>query len=147
MSYDMARQFEVCRASNGFEVPILQPGGTAMDDSEARRELISARLLSFGGRGVTGAVDSSTVAYQHLGQRGAHVLPLLERVIEEGAPAGRAYAATLLSELDGHAGRAAWERLVDQSGQVRYYRGCVCEELTLGEYARRSLSTPMPCAK
>jgi hypothetical protein len=60
-------------------------------------ELIAARLLLFGGRGVTGAVDSSTVAYQYLG------------------------------------------RLADQSGPVRYYRGCVCEELPLGEYARRSL--------
>ncbi|MFG1644415.1 hypothetical protein ACGFMK_29370 [Amycolatopsis sp. NPDC049252] len=38
-----------------------------VDDGEAVAELIAARLLSFGGRGFTGAVDSSTVAYRHLG--------------------------------------------------------------------------------
>jgi hypothetical protein len=113
-----------------------------MDDSEAVTELITARLLSFGGRGFAGAVDSSTAAYRHLAQRGAQVLPLLERVAEEGTPAGRAYAATLLSELDEPRGRAAWERLSGEPGQVRYYQGCVCEELTLGEYARRSLRQP-----
>ncbi|MFG1644414.1 hypothetical protein ACGFMK_29365 [Amycolatopsis sp. NPDC049252] len=44
-----------------------------------------------------------------------------------------------MSELDDRAGRAAWERLADESGLIRYYRGCVCEELPLGEYARRRL--------
>lgn len=116
-----------------------------MDDGEAVTELIAARLLAFGGRGVTGAVDSSTVAYRYLGRLGVHALPLLERVIEEGTPAGRAYAATLVSELDDQAGRAAWERLADQSGQIRCYRGCVCEELSLGEYARRSLRAMRTC--
>ena len=116
-----------------------------MDDDDAVAELIAARLLSFGGRGFAGAVDSSTVAYRYLGRLGAHALPLLERVIEEGTPAGRAYAATLVSELDDQAGRAVWERLADQPGRVRYYRGCVCEELPLGEYARRSLRAMRTC--
>jgi hypothetical protein len=39
-----------------------------------------------------------------------------------GTPAGRAYAAALVSELEEQAGRAAWERLADRLGQVRYYR-------------------------
>jgi hypothetical protein len=106
---------------------------TDVDDNEAVTELITARLLSFGGRGVTGAVDSSTVAYQHLGRLGGHALPLLERVLEEGTPAGQAYAATLVRELDEQAGRAAWERLANESGHVQYYRGCVSSELSLGE--------------
>ncbi|EOD70230.1 hypothetical protein [Amycolatopsis vancoresmycina] len=110
-----------------------------MDDGEAVAELVTARLLSFGGRGVTGAVDASTLAYRHLAGLGAHAVPLLERVLEEATPAGRAYAATLLSELDEPAGRAAWERLAGEPGQVSYYRGCVHETLSLGEYARRNL--------
>ncbi|WP_103352024.1 hypothetical protein [Amycolatopsis sp. CA-128772] len=110
-----------------------------MDASEAVTELLTARLLSFGGRGFAGAVDPGTAAYRHLAHLGAQAIPLLERVVEEGTPAGRAYAATLLSELDEPAGRAAWERLADEPGQIRFFQGCVCEELTLGEYARRSL--------
>jgi hypothetical protein len=110
-----------------------------VDDNEAVAELITARLLSFGGRGVTGALDASTVAYRHLQHRGARALPLLEWVLEEGTPAGRAYAATLLGELDGEAGRAAWERLADESGRMLFDRGCVGSELSLGDYARSSL--------
>ncbi|MEV6830661.1 hypothetical protein [Amycolatopsis sp. NPDC051102] len=110
-----------------------------MNDTEALTELMTARLLSFGGRGFAGAIDPSTAAYWHLAQRGAEAAPLLERVLVEGTPAGRAYAATLLTELDETAGRAAWERLSGEPGRVRFYQGCVSEELTLGEYARRSL--------
>lgn len=110
-----------------------------MDDSEAVTELMAARLLSFGGRGFAGAIDSSTAAYQHLSGRGSDALRLLSRVLEEGTPAGRAYAATLVSEVDEAAGRAAWERLAGETGLVQYFRGCVSEELPLGEYARRSL--------
>lgn len=110
-----------------------------MDDNEAVAELITARVLSFGGRGVMGTLDTSTVAYRHLQRRGAQALPLLERVLEEGTPAGRAYAATLLGELDRQAGRAAWERLAAESGRIRFDRGCVGSELSLGDYARSSL--------
>jgi hypothetical protein len=110
-----------------------------MDDGEAVKELIAAKVLAFDGRGFAGTVDASTHAYRHLAGLGAHAVPLLERVLEEGTPAGRAYAATLLSELDEPAGRAVWERLAGDPGMIRYYRGCVSEGLSLGEYARRSL--------
>jgi hypothetical protein len=110
-----------------------------VDDDEAATELITARLLSFDGLGVSGAFDSSTVAYRHLRQLGAHALPLLERVLEEGTPAGRAYAATLVGQSDEQAGRTAWERLTGESGRIQYYRGCVGSELSLGAYARSSL--------
>lgn len=112
-----------------------------MDDGEAVTELSTARLLAFGGRGFAGAVDASTHAYRHLAGLGARAVPLLERVVEEGTPAGRAYAATLLSELDEPAGRAVWERLAGEPGLITFYQGCVCEELSLGEYARRTLRT------
>lgn len=111
-----------------------------MDDDEAVTELITARLLSFGGFGFRGTVDSATVAYRHLQQLGAHALPLLERVLEDGTPAGRAYAATLVGLLDEQAGRSAWERLAGESGRIRYYSGCTASELSLGDYARSSLA-------
>lgn len=110
-----------------------------MDDDDAVAELMTARLLSFDGQGFAGNLDSSTVAYRHLRQLGAHALPLLERVLEGGTPAGRAYAATLVGQLDGQAGRTAWERLAGEPARIRYCLGCVSCELTLGEYARSSL--------
>jgi len=96
---------------------------------------MTARLLSFDGQGFMGNFDSSTVAYRHLHQLGVHALPLLERVLEKGTPAGRAYAVTLVGQLDEQAGRAAWEQLAGESGRIRYSLGCVGYELSLGEYA------------
>lgn len=110
-----------------------------MDDDEAVTELLTARLLSFDSQGFVGNFDSSTVAYRHLHQLGVQALPLLERVLEEGSPAGRAYAVTLVGQLDEQAGRRAWERLTDEPGRIRYSLGCVSYELSLGEYARGSL--------
>jgi len=111
-----------------------------VDDDEAVTELVTARLLSFDGLGFMGTFDSSTVAYRHLRQLGAHALPLLERVLEAGTPAGRAYAATLVGELNEQAGRTAWGRLAGEPGRIRFYRGCVGAELSLGDYARSSLA-------
>lgn len=110
-----------------------------MEDDDAVTELMAARRLSFGGQGFAGNLDSSTVAYLHVQQLGVHVLPLLERVIEEGTPAGRAYAATLVGQLDEQMGRTVWGRLIDEPGRIRYSVGCVSYELSLGEYARSSL--------
>ncbi|WP_328649106.1 hypothetical protein OHS58_18035 [Amycolatopsis sp. NBC_00348] len=110
-----------------------------MDDDEAVTELMTARLLSFNSQGFMGNFDSSTVAYQHVQDLGVRALPLLERVLEEGTPAGRAYAATLVGQLDDQAGRTAWERLAGEAGRVRYSLGCVGYELSLGEYARSCL--------
>lgn len=110
-----------------------------MDDDEAVTELMTARLLSFNSQGFMGNFDSSTVAYQHMQQLGVHALPLLERVLEEGTPAGRAYAATLFRQLDEQAGRTTWKRLAGESGRIRYSLGCVGYELSLGEYARSCL--------
>lgn len=110
-----------------------------MDDDEAVTELMTARLLSFGSQSFVGNFDSSTVAYQHLQQLGVHALPRLERVLEEGTPAGCAYAATLVGQLDEQAGRTVWERLAGEPGRIRFSLGCVGYELSLGEYARSSL--------
>jgi len=113
-----------------------------VDDNEAVSELIAARLLSFGGIGFAGRLDPSTDAYHHLRKRGEQALPLIERVLDEGTPAGRAYAATLLKHLDEQAGNAAWERLAGEPGEIRFYSGCISSGFPLAEYARRAIDLP-----
>lgn len=115
-----------------------------MDDDEAVTELMTARVLSFESQGYVGNLYSGTVAFRHLRRLGVRALPLLAAVLENGTPAGRAYAATLIGRVDARAGRAVWERLAGEPGRIRWSVGCVTYEPSLGEYARCSLEGRHP---
>jgi len=104
--------------------------------------LAQAGTVAFGGVGIASTTLPETAAYLALGRRiddapaEAELRPELERLVATATPAGKVYAADLLSRLDPAAGRRAWERLADDPAQVSTFTGCVMGRTTLAEYAR-----------
>ncbi|RLP83412.1 hypothetical protein EAD89_27605 [Micromonospora sp. BL4] len=110
----------------------------------AADELVAADTLAFGGVGFAGEVLPVTEAYHRveaaLDDHPEEVRRQLDRVLAEGSPAGRAYAATLLERLDPTAARAAWTSLRDDRTEFTTFVGCVMGRTTLGDYATQRLA-------
>ncbi|RQX15679.1 hypothetical protein [Micromonospora arida] len=107
-------------------------------------ELVAADTLAFGGVGIAGTLLPVTEAYHRveaaLGDHPEEVRRQLDRVLADGTPAGRAYAATLLERVDPEVARAAWTSLRDDPSEFTTFVGCVMDRETLGTYASRRLA-------
>ncbi|MEV4540296.1 hypothetical protein [Micromonospora echinaurantiaca] len=107
-------------------------------------ELAGADTVAFGGVGIAGTLLPATEAYRRveaaLAEHPEQVREHLDRLLAEGSPAGRAYAATLLVRLDPAAGRAAWSALAEEPGEFTTFSGCVMGRATLREYATERLA-------
>ncbi|MEU4401460.1 hypothetical protein [Micromonospora orduensis] len=107
-------------------------------------QLVSADTLAFGGVGIANTLLPVTEAYHRveaaLADHPEEVRRQLDRVLAEGTPAGRAYAATLLERLDPAAARAAWTSLRDDPTEFTTFVGCVMDRETLGNYATQRLA-------
>ena len=104
----------------------------------AVRKLANADVLAFGGVGIAGRILPATAAYQDVADRlgdDDKVRPQLAWLLANGSPAGKAYAATLLQELDPVAGREAWRSLVKDRSEFTTFSGCIMGRTTLAEYA------------
>ncbi|MEV4717186.1 hypothetical protein AB0J94_08305 [Micromonospora noduli] len=112
--------------------------------SAAVDELVAADTLAFGGVGIAGTLLPVTEAYHRveaaLSDHSEEVRRQLDRVLADGTPAGRAYAATLLERVDPEAARAAWTSLRDDPSEFTTFVGCVMDRETLGTYASRRLA-------
>ncbi|MBE1485947.1 hypothetical protein [Plantactinospora soyae] len=113
------------------------------DLTSAVRELATADVVAFGGVGLAGQVLPPTEAYRvieaALPERAEAVRSRLDWLLGNGSAAGRAYAATLLGEVDPAAARAAWRALVDEEAELTTFSGCLMDQTTLGEYAAARL--------
>ncbi|WP_328422283.1 hypothetical protein OG470_08010 [Micromonospora sp. NBC_00389] len=107
-------------------------------------ELVGADTLAFGGVGIAGTMLPVTEAYQRvwaaLDDHPEEVRRQLDRLLAEGSPAGRAYAATLLERIDPATARATWTSLRDDPTEFTTFVGCVMGRTTLGDYATQRLA-------
>ncbi|MEV6932344.1 hypothetical protein AB0M46_48725 [Dactylosporangium sp. NPDC051485] len=107
------------------------------------RQLADADTLAFGGVGIAGTLLPATKAYfaveEGLRQHGDELRPRLEALLDRATPAGRVYAAELLTHTDAAAGRAAWLRLEDSHAEVKTFNGCIMGSTTVGRYAAERL--------
>ncbi|MEU8295975.1 hypothetical protein AB0C04_01625 [Micromonospora sp. NPDC048909] len=110
----------------------------------AVEELARADTVAFGGVGFAGTLLPVTEAYQRvaaaLAERPEEVREQVDRLLDRGTPAGRAYAATLLERVDPAAARAAWTALRDDPAEFTTFTGCVMDRATLREYAAQRLT-------
>ncbi|MGC4856747.1 hypothetical protein ACLQ24_26100 [Micromonospora sp. DT4] len=110
----------------------------------AADDLMAADTLAFGGVGFAGEVLPVTEAYRRveaaLDDHPEEVRRQLDRLLAEGSPAGRAYAATLLERTDPAAAQAAWTSLRDDPTEFTTFVGCVMGRSTLGDYATQRLA-------
>ncbi|GAA3280579.1 MULTISPECIES: hypothetical protein [Dactylosporangium] len=105
--------------------------------------IADADTLAFGGVGIAGTLLPATKAYfaveEGLRQHGGDLRPRLEKMLDKATPAGRVYAAELLTHADAAAGRAAWQKLSGQRGEVKTFTGCIMSSTTLERYAEERL--------
>ncbi|WP_433212292.1 hypothetical protein ACQP00_52225 [Dactylosporangium sp. CS-047395] len=110
---------------------------------EELKLLAAADTLAFGGVGIAGALLPATKAYfaveEALRRDGHDLRPRLEALLDKATPAGKVYAAELLTHVDAAAGRSAWERLRGQSGEVKTFQGCIMGSTTVARYAEERL--------
>lgn len=113
----------------------------AFDDE--LQQLADADTLAFGGVGIAGTLLPATKAYfvieEGLHQHGDDLRPRLEALLDRATPAGRVYAAELLTHADAAAGRAAWLKLEAQHSEVKTFSGCIMGSTTVGRYAAERL--------
>jgi len=106
---------------------------------KAAKELAKADVLAFGGVGLAGRILPPTEAYLRLTAALAddpgEVREQAEWLLRKGSPAGKAYAASLLDQVDPAAGRSAWESLAGDKDEFTTFQGCVMGRTTLAEYA------------
>ncbi|MGI5524809.1 hypothetical protein ACQEUX_28275 [Micromonospora sp. CA-259024] len=107
-------------------------------------ELVAADTLAFGGVGIAGTTLPVTEAYHRveaaLDDHPEDVRRQLDRVLADGTPAGRAYAATLLERIDPAAARDVWTSLRDDPSEFTTFVGCLMDRETLGNYASQRLA-------
>ncbi|MBM7080765.1 hypothetical protein [Micromonospora humida] len=112
----------------------------------AVRELAGADTVAFGGVGFAGTLLPATEAYRRVGeafaQRPRQAREQVDWLLRHGSPAGRAYAATLLEQVDPAAARAAWTALGDDDAEFTTFAGCTMGTTTLRGYAADRLSGP-----
>jgi hypothetical protein len=113
----------------------------AFDDE--LRLLADADTLAFGGVGIAGSLLPATKAYfaveEGLRLHGRDLRPRLEALLDKASPAGRVYAAELLTHADAAAGRAAWQKLSGQRDEVKTFSGCIMSSTTVARYAEERL--------
>jgi hypothetical protein len=105
--------------------------------------IAKADTVAFGGVGIAGTLMPATQAYfeleESLLQDTDELRPQLERLLDTATPAGRVYAAELLTRVEAAAGRAAWQRLAGQDVEVSTMSGCIMGKTTLRRYAEDRL--------
>ncbi|MEH0842562.1 hypothetical protein V6U81_09255 [Micromonospora sp. CPCC 205711] len=110
----------------------------------AIRELAKADTLAFGGVGIASQILPATEAYRHveaaLREHPERARKKVDWLLTHASPAGRAYAAVLLEEVDPAAAREAWTALRDDEGGFTTFSGCVMGTTTLREYATDRLA-------
>jgi hypothetical protein len=131
----------MCRSGGKGHRQMLWKKQAAFD--EELRLLAGADTLAFGGVGIAGTLLPATKAYfaveEGLRQHGDELRPRLEALLDRATPAGRIYAAELLTHADAAAGKAAWHRLEGGSDPVTTFSGCIMGSTTLGRYAAERL--------
>jgi hypothetical protein len=101
-----------------------------------------AETVAFGPVGFAARTLPVTEAYYELAEHLTPALrPGLDRLLRKASPAGKVYAAVLLSKLDPRAGRQAWHRLAGDRSAVGTFSGCIMGETTLADYAAAQLSS------
>lgn len=103
-------------------------------------ELCRAQSVAFGGVGIANTRGPATNAFFKIRAAGPQCLQSIHRLLDLASPAGRVYAATLLTAIDLAAGRRAWERLATQDDLVERFRGCVLDRTSLSQYASDELA-------
>ena len=116
-----------------------------MTVDERLEALRTATTVALGPVGIAATVLPATQAYFDLADaRDPGLRKALERLVSKATPAGKVYAARLLSELDPPAGRKAWQRLARDRTPVSTFSGCIMGQTTLAEYAAGQLATADP---
>src|SRR5690348_10310273 len=102
-------------------------------------EIAKAETVAFGGVGIAGTLLPATQAYfsieEALPLHRSELKPKLERMLDSATPAGRIYAAELLTHVEAAAGQAAWRHLAAQQAEVSTFTGCIMGKTTLQRYA------------
>lgn len=70
---------------------------------------------------------------------GEAVRPELESLVDSGTPLGRLSAAALIARLDRTRGRALFEKLTSDAGQVMFQTGCIMMSASVADVALRLL--------
>jgi hypothetical protein len=111
---------------------------------EGLRRIAKADTVAFGGVGIAAAILPETEAYfaleEALPVHGAELRPQLERLLDHATPAGKVYAAELLTRIDPEAGKRAWARLAGDKREVQTFTGCIRGSTTLRDYAKERLT-------
>jgi hypothetical protein len=104
------------------------------------KALARAGTVAFGPVGLAAKTLPETRAYDELARaRDVALMSRLDRLLATGTPAGKVYAASLISDLDPAAGRRAWQRLAAENAEVTTFAGCVGGRTTLASYANERL--------
>jgi hypothetical protein len=110
---------------------------------EYLKRVAQASSVAFGGVGVAAAVLPETEAYfaleEALPTRAGELRAKLERLLDSATPAGKIYAAELLTRIDPAAGKAAWTRLTGDDSDVQTFNGCLMRKTTVSRYAAERL--------
>lgn len=103
--------------------------------AQAETPLSLAEVSSFDNShiGMAGSPSPNFAAFQSEVNRGDKAAPLFEKLLQEGKPAARIYAALGLYSLDRSRGLAALESLKSDPSKVRTTNGCMTDETTVGE--------------
>ena len=125
---------------------MLKTDGPTLDAAVGAqlRTLNEAHSVAFGGVGFASAILPETEAYfaleERIAQYGAALRPRLETMIVKATPAGRVYAAELLTRVDREVGEAAWRRLSTDHEALGTYSGCLAYQTTVADYAAQRLA-------
>ncbi|MDT5174626.1 MAG: hypothetical protein QOG37_1877 [Mycobacterium sp.] len=103
-------------------------------------ELAKSQSVAFGGVGFANIEGPASIAFSKIRAASASYLKPLHRLLIEASPAGRVYAATLLTAIDQEAGRRAWEHLATQDEALEVCTGCLVNTARLSEYAIKQLA-------
>lgn len=102
-------------------------------------QVAKADTVAFGGVGIAGTMLRPTQAYftleEAIQRHRSELRPRLEALLASATPAGRIYAAELLTHVSADAGRDAWKRLAGQELDVQTMAGCVMSRTTVSRYA------------
>jgi hypothetical protein len=108
------------------------------------RQLREARSVAFGGVGFASQIMPETEAYfaleERIGRDGAALRLRLESLLAKASPAGRVYAAELLSRVDREIGELAWQRLSGDHDPLATVTGCMHYQTTVADYAAQRLT-------
>lgn len=108
------------------------------------RQLHEAHSVAFGGVGFAAKILPETEAYfameERVAQYGAALRPHLEALLAKATPAGRIYAAELLTRVDREVGEAAWLRLSGDHEPLDTVSGCLPHRTTVADYAAQRLA-------